>query len=212
MRYATVLSLYVVAMYVTADLVTGISARKLSNKKIQATRAFHPCRVSIKMSLALTQRLTKLAISTLSMCGLKVASLVSYKWGSIDHIHLLIPKVFRVICYGTRVAYAKYGEQPGRLSRQVAQNATRVYAVIRRVCEAYFTDRSFRPVICVRVNGTQVTCVPKPDIHKMFEVGSPCVEQAMKNTLPEHADSSIFGFDMLLKVAQNNGLLQYVMG
>lgn len=174
---------------------------------------FNPCRTSVRMTAPLKKRIRKLTFYILSHCGLKVATLVNEKWGSLTDIPLIFPNLSKFVCLTFRSSYSFYMDGSGRLPARMAQNATDLYALTAKFYEARLKDTSVSVDLCGKdTRSGRVFCVLKEKILRVLELGQDCIQETLKNTIPEYPDASIYVFEVILDTLESNGFLQYVAG
>lgn len=190
-----------------------VAAKTEKTRPNQANLQFHPCRTSTRMSAWMKKRLTKVGIFVLTFCGLRISTILSSKWGSAENIGLMILKFVKLTCMGIRASYFYHGDSNGRLPKDLTANASLVYDFILRMERAFFTEESSSPYFCKRhPKSKRLFCVPKASIYDYIEVTHYCIQEAMKNTLPDYADGAIHGLGIVIKTMETNGLMHFASG
>lgn len=174
---------------------------------------FNPCRTSSRMPAASKKRHSKCALRMVSECGLKVATLIDGKAASRQRVQAIASRLVTSICLACRIAYSYFADPNGRLSERLAVNGSVIYAMINQLYHFGFLNTSISPEMCVRdVKTGRMFCTSKAKILRFIDEGLPCLQQAMKDKLPDHSDAAVFALDAMMKFAEKNGLLQYVRG
>lgn len=174
---------------------------------------FDPCRTSLRMPSASKRRISKSAIMILTDCGLKVVTAMNFKHESREAIQAIASRIVTMMCLANRIAYSCFTDRKGRLPEHVALNASSIYAILGRLYHLGFLNGSISPKLCARgLHSHRVICMPKTDIIQFIDEGLPCIQQSMKNTLPKYSDATVYGFDLLMKLADRNGLFHYMSG
>lgn len=174
---------------------------------------FNPCRTSSKMTLASKKRITKLAMSLVSVCGLRIGTLIADHWGTPEEIVLITPKILRIMCICTRLMYSYFGDNFGRLQKQFMLNASLLYSTEAKLHEILFGDFSISSNVCTRNPlAKKRFCMPKSRMLDVLDFGRMCVREALQDTLAEYADATIHLLDMSVKIVQKNGLIRLLHG
>lgn len=196
-----------------ANAVTPRGEGPSQSKASRADAPFNPCRTKLKMSSM--RHLKKEGISLLSSCALKLVPLIEDKWGSAAEIISFVPKAMSIACVNVRVLYALYADAKGRLRQRLVQNASQVYDTGMKILTAILSDTSLSFNMCTRhtnFDNAKQICYQKNQLLRFYTLVAHCIQETLKDTMPEYADATIFGLAFMLKTAQSNGLYKYLAG
>lgn len=152
MKYSSVVSFIfaVISVIFVTTSTHGATPREAAKTRSTNNLPFHPCRAQTKMAAPVRKRLTKLTISVVSICGLRVVTSVAEKWGSGREIALIRTRVSGLVCFGIRTMFVYSGDQNGRLSKAQIANGSEVYDNILKYYRAVIGDTSMGSKICTR--------------------------------------------------------------
>lgn len=181
----------------------------MTNTTRGRTLRFYPCRIVTKLTAKTKKHLMKVGMSIISSCGLSIVPLIEDSWGPITKIVSFLPKARFLGCVAVRVLYGFFSTDNGRLSPQIAANATQIFNLATRWLSALLSDESISTHFCVRKGAPKTDCYSRRQVQRLSRLAAPCVQHAAKNTLPETGDATIFAMGFMIKTAESNGVLNY---
>lgn len=210
-----VLLLLILLLAICASAETNASPRPPSQLHANPAR-FSPCRLTGKIAASSKKRTTKLFISLLTSCGLRLIPLAGDEWGPPERAIALIPRTKHMACLVVRALYSFYSNGSGVLPRRLSTNALPIYETVYKLIHIGFTDTSIASEYCSRksVPGDPAKnyCFPKDQLLWGLNVVYPCVREALRGSMPERADHVIHGLLTMIRASVTNGFLQYLCG